>query len=48
MIGVALNVAAIPLWMNLSLLDECHLCVERAVASGMAEHGHNDRDEMKL
>jgi predicted ATPase len=33
-IGVALTVAAIPLWVHLSLLDECHLCVERAVASG--------------
>ena len=47
-VGAALTVAPILLWMHLSLLDECHLCVERAVASGMAEHGHNDRDEMKL
>jgi predicted ATPase len=40
-IGVALTAAAIPMGMHLSLLDECRLCVERAVASGTAEHGHN-------
>jgi hypothetical protein len=40
-IGVALTVAAIPMWMHLSLLDEYRLCVERAVVSGVAEHGHN-------
>jgi predicted ATPase len=47
-IGVALTVAAIPLWMHLSLMDECRTCVERALASGQAKPRRSDRDEMKL
>lgn len=47
-IGVALTVASIPLWMQLSLLDECRECVERALASHMAEPNRSERDEMKL
>src|SRR5262249_17432380 len=30
-IGVGLTVAAIPLWMQLSLMDECRECLERAL-----------------
>ena len=47
-IGVALTVASIPLWMHLSLIDECRECVERALASHMAAPKRSERDEMKL
>jgi predicted ATPase/DNA-binding winged helix-turn-helix (wHTH) protein len=47
-IGVALTVASIPLWMRLSLMDECRGCVERALASHMAAPTPSERDEMKL
>jgi predicted ATPase/DNA-binding winged helix-turn-helix (wHTH) protein len=47
-IGVALTVASIPLWMQLSLMDECREYVERALASHMAEPNRSERDEMKL
>ena len=43
-VGIALTVAAIPLWMQLSLLEECRHCVERAL-SGERPAG---ADEMKL
>lgn len=42
-IGVALTVASVPLWMHLSLMEECHARVERALVS------MNDaRHEMQL
>jgi predicted ATPase len=41
-IGVALTVASIPLWMQLSLMDECRECVERALASHIAEPNRSD------
>jgi predicted ATPase/DNA-binding winged helix-turn-helix (wHTH) protein len=47
-IGVALTVAAIPLWMHLSLMDECCACVELALASDSTERVRDDYDEMKL
>jgi predicted ATPase len=47
-IGITLTVAAIPLWMHLSLMDECRMCVERALASERAKVRRSDRDEMKL
>jgi predicted ATPase len=47
-IGVTLTVASIPLWMQLSLMDECRECVERALASHIAEPNRSERDEMKL
>ena len=43
-IGVSLTVAAIPLWMQLSLFGECRMYIERALASDRA----SDRDQMKL
>lgn len=43
-VGIALTIAAIPLWMQLSLLDECQGRVERALAVVQPA----DRDEMKL
>jgi predicted ATPase len=47
-IGVALTVAAVPLWMHSSLMAECHLRVERALANGEFTAGESDRREMKL
>jgi predicted ATPase/DNA-binding winged helix-turn-helix (wHTH) protein len=43
-IGIALTVAAIPLWMHLSLLEECRSCVDRALSTGLAQ----PVQEMKL
>lgn len=45
-IGVSLTVAAIPLWMHLSLIDECRLGIDRALASDRLHR--TDRDDMKL
>ena len=47
-VGVALTVASIPLWMELSLLHECRERVERALASLLAQPAHNEYDELKL
>jgi len=47
-IGVALTVAAVPLWMHLSLLDECRGRVERALAALAAGADRDARHEMKL
>ena len=43
-IGVALTAAAVPLWMHLSLMEECRGCVERALAT----LGVGANREMKL
>lgn len=45
-IGVALTVAAIPLWVQLSLIDECRAGIDRALAR--VGPWRTDRDEMKL
>src|SRR5277367_1029726 len=47
-IGVALTAAAAPLWMDLSLLDECRGRVERALAAQSAGGFDDPRREMKL
>jgi predicted ATPase/DNA-binding winged helix-turn-helix (wHTH) protein len=47
-IGVALTVAAIPLWTHLSLLDECRVCVERALATATSDVRLRQIHEMKL
>jgi predicted ATPase len=47
-IGVALTIASIPLWMGLSLQEECREHVERALASHLAEPNRGEREEMKL
>ena len=47
-IGVALTVAAIPLWMRLSRLDECRVCVERALATDTSEVPLGQSHAMKL
>jgi predicted ATPase/DNA-binding winged helix-turn-helix (wHTH) protein len=47
-IGVALTVAAVPLWMQLSLLDECRGRAEQALTSLDAGTSRDARREMKL
>jgi predicted ATPase len=46
--GVALTVAAVPLWMQLSLFQECRNRVERALSALDASAGRDQRLEMKL
>jgi len=47
-IGVALTAAAVPLWMHLSLMEECRSRVERALAAIAAGAGGDARREMQL
>jgi predicted ATPase/DNA-binding winged helix-turn-helix (wHTH) protein len=47
-IAVALTAVAVPLWMRLSLLGECHARAERALATIGAGENHDTRQEMKL
>jgi predicted ATPase/DNA-binding winged helix-turn-helix (wHTH) protein len=47
-IGVALAAATVPLWMHLSLLDECHERAEQAIAVLSTEETPDLRREMKL
>jgi predicted ATPase/DNA-binding winged helix-turn-helix (wHTH) protein len=47
-VGVALTIAAVPLWVQLSLVQECRARVERALTSLAPEAGRSARHEMKL
>jgi tetratricopeptide (TPR) repeat protein len=47
-IGVALTSAAVPLWIDLSLLDECRSRTEQALAVLSAGENQDPRREMKL
>jgi predicted ATPase/DNA-binding winged helix-turn-helix (wHTH) protein len=47
-VGVALTAAAVPLWFQLSLVDEGLGWVERALASLEAEPGRDERRRMRL
>jgi predicted ATPase/DNA-binding winged helix-turn-helix (wHTH) protein len=47
-IGVALTAAAVPLWMHLSLTEECRGRVERALAAMAADANRDARREMQL
>jgi predicted ATPase len=47
-LGVALTVASIPLWMHLSLMAECHGRVERALGALQAGPTCDPRAEMHL
>jgi predicted ATPase/DNA-binding winged helix-turn-helix (wHTH) protein len=47
-VGVALTAAAVPLWMHLSLLEECRGRVERALAALGTGANRDARREMKL
>ena len=48
LLGVALTVASIPLWMHLSLMGECHGRVERALGALQAGPTRDARSEMHL
>ena len=47
-IAVALTAAAVPIWMHLSLMEECRVRVEWALATFDAGLIHDARREMKL
>jgi predicted ATPase/DNA-binding winged helix-turn-helix (wHTH) protein len=47
-IGVALTVAAVPLWTQLSLVDECRWRVEIGLAALRDGGGRNERHAMRL
>lgn len=47
-VGVPLTVAAVPLWFQLSLINECRQRVERALAAVDPETGRDEHREMKL
>jgi predicted ATPase/DNA-binding winged helix-turn-helix (wHTH) protein len=47
-IGIALTIATVPLWMQLSLLDECRERIERMLARDEEDQRPSDRDQMKL
>ena len=47
-IGVALTAAAVPLWMHLSLMEECRDRVEPALAAIAAVSNRDTRREMQL
>jgi len=47
-IGVELTAAAVPLWIQLSLYDECRSRAERALASLNGRAGRDERREMHL
>ena len=46
--GVALTVAAVPLWASISLFDECARGVERALAWLQSTPNHGAREDMRL
>jgi predicted ATPase/DNA-binding winged helix-turn-helix (wHTH) protein len=47
-VGVALTAAAVPLWMQLSLMEECRSRVEQALSADAPEAGRDRGCEMKL
>jgi len=47
-IGAALTAAAVPLWMHLSLVEECRGRVEQALAAIAGSGSHDERLEMRL
>jgi hypothetical protein len=47
-IGIALTTAAVPLWMRLSLLDECRSRAKQALAALRADGNQDPRQEMRL
>jgi len=47
-LGVSLTLAAIPLWIELSLVQECHRRVEQAIAGLDPDSGVGGRSELQL
>ncbi len=48
LVGLALTFAAIPFWLELSLLDEGREGIERALDGLLAQPAYDERDELKL
>ena len=46
--GIPLTVSAVPLWMHLSMMEECHTRVERALASLGGDAAPGTRNSMQL
>jgi predicted ATPase/DNA-binding winged helix-turn-helix (wHTH) protein len=47
-VGIALTVSSVPLWFQLSLLDECRARVERALSALARQSSRDAPSEMKL
>ena len=47
-VGVALTIATVPLWLNLSLMDECRQRVKRALSCFRSAADTTPRQEMQL
>lgn len=47
-LGIALTIAAVPLWTRLSLLDECRVNVEKALSGESQRQPLRDDERMKL
>jgi predicted ATPase len=47
-VGVALTISTVPLWLNLSLMDECRKRVKRALSYLSSAAGTTPRQEMQL
>jgi predicted ATPase len=47
-LGLALTIGAVPLWMHLSLLDECRRRVEQALSTLGLDSNRGTREEMQL
>jgi len=47
-LGVALTTAAVPLWFQLSFLEECRRRAEQSLAAVKTSEEHDERREMKL
>ena len=47
-VGIALTAAVVPLWLHLSLVEECRVRVEQALAAFAASTNPDERLEMRL
>jgi predicted ATPase/DNA-binding winged helix-turn-helix (wHTH) protein len=47
-VGIALTAASIPLWLGLSLIQECRECIESALAIQVAQPTRSEHDELQL
>ena len=47
-LGVSLTIVAVPLWLQLSLMEECRKHVERALATTKSAATRDDRRDMQL
>src|SRR5216683_1137262 len=47
-LGIDLTIVTVPLWLQLSLMDECRKHVDRALAAARARTEHDPRRDMQL